>query len=689
MTATSWPHLRFKYDHAGRPPILEAASMTLQFYKEGQGCIGHDLPPRMGKSSLIHILAIEFQAAGAPFVHALTPWNNLAHQLVKVEKIKANLDRMKCEGWDGPFCAQEMTALDSARYWERKARNNADPYTLITTTIHLAYYNSNPVTAAINLACELHGQRPVIIVDEVQLLALGQKWADTLLRFQDAGAFVVTMTGTSSRSDDACILGFMSEPASEWEQKERVVIMHRGEPYIRDEDGLLVRHVAGVRRTTQERQCITRATGITVPWDVAFQEGWMHLMSAQPQNFQVVVNGEPQSMMSVSKKVADENLGRWVRSEECCRQLARKGIEWLSLLRADRRTKHAKVLAVTASDLSEKESNAHAREMRRQLSTALDNDPILGGQDLCIEICTSVTEHGDVDAKAVEKLKRFGLTSTDPNGLTPIDILIVKGMGIVGLDVPECKILLDASTIRKGPIKRQLATRVGTVWITEDGTPAPEALIAYPGDPENLAFYNSLTAASEVGRERQSQNAQEFEDVVEVKDQSIHAPIVDGSGTNAGYQDEGGKWASGDHDLLIARIHTRWPETKALRRITLIEMYQNGAFPDTAMEAEPSATTSTKSQKRRVVNLGEELQDEKAEGQSFGAKANGLASKICSYNADPDRWRMIVRKLQKKAKQKCFVSPDEAVNRIQDPEKIRELKRALDDVFIDVLQEVG
>jgi hypothetical protein len=661
--------------------------MTMQFYKEGQGCIGHDLPPRMGKSSLIHILAIEFQAAGAPFVHVLTPWNNLAQQLVNAKKIEANVDRMKCEGWDGPFCGQEMTALNSTRYWERKARNVA-PYTLITTTIHLANYNSDTVAGASKLACELHGQRPVIIVDEVHLLALGQKWADTLLRFQDHGAFVVTMTGTASRSDDACILGFRSEPVGEWEQKERAVIMHHGEPYIRDEDGLLVKQVFGQRRTTQERRCITRATGITVPWDVAFQEGWMHLMNAQPQDFQVVVNGEPHSMMSVSKKIADENVGRWVRSEECCRQLALKGIEWLSFLRADGRTKHAKVLAVTASDLSEKDANAHAREMRRQLSTALDNDPILGGQDLCIEICTSITEQGEVDAKAAEKLKRFGLTSTDSKGLTPIDILIVKGMGIVGLDVPECKILLDASTIRKGPIKRQLATRVGTVWTTEDGTLAPEALIAYPGDPENLAFYNSLTAAAEAGRERQLQNAQGFEDVVEVQDQSNHAPIVDGSGINGGYQDEGGKWASGDHDALIARIHARWPETKTLRRITLIEMYHNGAFPDSAMQPD-SPKTIAELPKRRIINLGKELEDEKEAGQSFGAKANGLASRICSYGSDPERWRTIVRKLQRKAKMKCFVSPDEAVDRIQDPEKIRELKRALDDVFADVLQEVN
>lgn len=698
MTITSWPHLAFKYDHAGRPPILEAASITLNAYRDGELCIGHDLPPRMGKSTLIHILSIEFQAAGAPFVHALTPWTFLARQLVKSSKVEANINRVKAEGWKGPFCGQDMAALDSGRYWQRKAKK-ADPYTLITSTIHLANFNSRPMTTAISLAREMFCARPVVIVDEVHLLALGQKWADTLMEFQNAGAFVVTMTGTASRSDDACILGFKTEALSDWEEKERAVVLHRGEPYVRDADGLLVRDIVGERRVTQERQCAARATGLEVPWSEAFERGWMHLVNAQPQDFKVVVDGEPQSMMSVSKNVAKQNLGRWMRSQECCRQLAKKAIEWLSLFRADHRTRHTKILAVTTADLGgdedagkpgEKEVNAHAREMRRQLENALGNDPLLAGQDLCIEICTSVNEAGDVDEKAAEKLYRFSLTKTDAAGLTPIDILIVKGMGIVGLDVPECKILIDASTIRKGPMKRQLATRPLTVWTMEDGQPAPEALIAYPGDPDNVAFYNSLTAAAEAGRERRQQSATSFDDTVEVEAPEPEAPIVAGSGANAGYQDEGGKWASGDHDALIARIHRRWPETKALRRIMLIEMYQNGAFPESAMN-EPEAKPEAKPD-RRFVNLSEELEFErggKGDEKGFGARANELANKICKYGENPDRWRQAVTLLQSKAKRRCLISPDEAVDRIQDPEKLRELKAALDAVVPEVLQELA
>lgn len=694
MTAVNWPHLAFKYDHAGRPPILEAVSQSLEFYKNGEHCIGHDLTPRLGKSAVTQISAVEFQAAGAPFVHALTPWTNLAKQLVDPRKIETNFNRVKAEGWAGPFIGQDLGALDSARYWQRKSKKT-DPYTLITTTIHLANFNSRVVTTAIELASELYNARPVIIVDEVHLLALGQKWADTLMEFQKAGAFVMTMTGTSSRSDDACILGFKTEALSDWEMNQKTIVMHRGEPYIRDGDGLLVRDITGEHRISQEREIKTTATGKIVPWDEAFARGWMHLVSAQPQDFKVVIDGQPQSMMTIGKTVARQNLGRWMRSQECCRQLANKGIEWLSHLRADHRTRHAKILAVTASDLgveqeseklSEKEVNAHAREMRRQLENALGNDPLLAGQELSIEICTSVNEAGDVDEKAAEKLYRFGLTKTDARGLTPIDILIVKGMGIVGLDVPECKILLDNSTIRKGPMKRQLATRVGTIWILEDGSLAPESLIAYPGDPENVEFYNSLTAASQAGKESQLQDAASFANTVEVKPPGPESLIQEGSGVNAGYQDEGGKWASGDYDTLIANIHYTWPESKALRRITLIEMHQNGAFPVSAMKS--IEATQSQEAKRKFVNLSDELEFERGSSgdQGFGAKAKRLASRICNYKDNPEKWRHTVTLLQAKAKRKCFISPDEAVDRIQDPEKLRELKAALDAVVVDVLQ---
>lgn len=687
MTATKWEHLKFLYDSAGRPPILEAASMTLDAYNKGASSIGHNLPPRMGKSTLIHTLAMEFQALGAPFVHVVTPWTNLAAQLTDELKISANLERIVADGWDETFVAQSMEALPSTRYWQRQ-KKGADRYTLIATTIHLANFHSDVVAKAVSVACELFGKRPVIIADEVHLIALGQKWSDALLDFQKAGAFVVTMTGTAKRADDACILGFEQLALSDWEEKSQVVTVERGVPYYKDVDGLPVRlrNDKNESRKVNERKIVTRATGLTVGWDVAFRSGWMHGVNPQPQDFTVVLDGEPVAISSVPLEVARKNLGGWVRGSECCRHLASKGVEWLSLRRSRELERNTKMLVVTAADApgsrDDKEANVHARQMRRQILAAISEDPFLSEQDLLIEICTSCTETGEPDEKAAEKLRRFGLTRTDSYGNEPIDILIVKGMGLVGLDVPECKVLIDCSTFRAGPVKSQLATRPLTVWVLADGSLAPDAQIAYPCDPANHAFYESLALASSEGKERVVVERREEEVTVEVKDAPAPLDIEEGSGRQMGYLDEMAKWVDGDYDGLLARINATWPETVSMRRITLIEMYRNGAFPEDKMASEVS--TPAKPKKPRVKDLGKQLDNV----ESFGSKACKVANKIIPYGENPSRFREVVRLLQSKAKHRCRLSPDLSATNVQDPVLYQELLDALDAVMQEVKQEI-
>lgn len=687
MTIHQLPHLSFKYEDAGRLPILQAADMTLASYLKGDGSIGHNLPPRMGKSTLIHILAIEFQKIGAPFVHVLAPWTNLTKQITNAKKITDNLTRVVAESWDDTFVSQAMTALPSTRYWQRQKKGEA-PYTLIATTVHLANSNSGNTSGAISLAYESYGRRPVIIVDEVHLMALGQRWADLLVSFQQAGAFVVAMTGTAKRADDACILGFEQHKQSEWEEKSEVVTTEKGTPYYKDVDGLpvLLRDDKRERRVVNERKIVTVATGLTVGWDEAFAKGWMHGVTTQPQDFDVVLDGQTARISDVALDVARRNLGRWVRSAECCRHLAKKGVEWLSARRARKLERNTKMLIVTAADelgsRDDKDSNIHAREMRRQVEAFIGEDPLLSEQDLLIEVCTSTTATGEPDDKAAEKLYRFGLTRTDDKGREPIDVLIVKGMGLVGLDVPECKILLDCSTFRVGPIKSQLATRPLTVWMLEDGSLAPEAQIAYPQDPANQAFYESLALAAFDGKQRVVVDAKEEEATVEVQEQPEPLEIQADSGCQAGYLDESAKWVEGDYDRLLSRIHATWPETVNIRRITLIEMYANGAFPEEAML--PEQPKQAKPKGPSVQDLGGKLDED----ESFGKKAKRITNEIVSYEADKDLWLEVLRLLQKRAKQRCRMSPDLSVVHVQDPALKAELLKALDLVKREVRQEL-
>ena len=694
----TYPNLSFRYDPGDRPHILEAADLTLSWYKDGRDAIGHNLPPRSGKSSLIHVLAVELQATGAPYIHVLTPWTNLADQLADESRLLTNCRRLVFDGWKGKFLAHPISAIESSRYWHRVSppgMGPLDPWTMITSTIHLVHCNKAMVRDAVGLAVESNdGARPVFIVDETHLLPETKEWSSTLLDLQSAGAFVVTMTGTAARADGACILGFRNDPRGDWDDTKETVVLRRGEPYVRDSDGTLVRDITKEMRWGQERLIETVATGHTVDWQHAFDKRWLHPVSAEPVDFKVAVNGEVMQLSELDGKTAERGRSEWLRSSECCRALARKAVSELESWRSDKLTQHTKMLVITTQDrdfiggTAEKAANAHAREMRRQILEAIQASPVLAPQELTVEICTSVTNDGEPDDSAALKLKRFGLTTPDCNGNTPIDILIVKTMGIVGLDVPECKIQIDASSIRRGPMKKQLATRPLTQWTLTDGsTLMREAVVIYPCDPANQAFYKGLTETSNEAKEKQWEDSAQENETVEVKPSEPLPELVDNSGHAAGYTNEGGRWLEGDYDDLIARIRSKYPAASVIRKIDVIEAWKQGAFPN-CEEAEVGDQHDGDDWSDRVVNTSDRMQQTK-EQEQFGKKARRLAAKVYSYSEQTEKWKKLVAVLQSRAKERCHISRDLPVDKIQDFAVIERLKAALDEVFHAAVSEVA
>lgn len=696
----SYQHLAFQYDPGDRPHILQAADMTLEWYKGGRDAIGHNHPPRSGKSSLIHVLAVELKEAGAPFVHVLTPWTNLAQQLANEKKLLTSCRRLGFKGWTGTFLAHPVSAIESTRYWQRQKINGngkPDPWTMITSTIHLVHTNRTLVKQAVELAVEeSDGRRPVFIVDETHLIAETLEWAGTLLTLQAAGAFVVSMTGTASRTDGACILGFRNDPRSSWDQTKETAIIRRGEPYVRDADGTLVRDITKELRWGQERLIETVATGHTVDWQHAFDRRWLHPISAEPVDFKVAVNGEVVRLSELDAKTAERGRSEWLKSPECCRALARKAVTELESWRSDELTRHTKMLVITTQDrdfngsAAEKTANTHAREMRRQINDAINESPVLSAQGLTVEICTSVTNTGEPDESASLKLRRFGLTAPDPDGNEPIDILIVKTMGIVGLDVPECKVQVDASSIRRGPMKKQLATRPLTQWELENRTTlAREAVVVYPCDPANKAFYLGLTATSADAKEKQWEDSAQHDETIEVKAAEPLPELIPNSGQAAGYANEGGKWLEGDYDELICRIRRKYPAASVIRKIDVIEAWKQGAFPVGDKKDEQAQTDAGADDwESRVVNTSDRMHQVK-DVEPFGKKAKRRASEVYKYAEQPDKWAKLVTRLQSLAKRKCRISPDLPVDKIQDYAVIQRLKDALDEVFYEAVTEVA
>lgn len=688
-------HLRFTYDDAGRRRIVEALQLTMEAYDRGMkgGAIGHDIPPRVGKSSLISLIAIEAKSRGVPFVHVMTPWEDLAKQLTDAEKLKKTLKLY------GPkekppwvITPHRVETIGSSTYYERQAKG-AEPYAFVTSTIHLAKAGEVHVKQAVRNASEEGLPAPIIVVDECHLLGDGQVWAKLVNDLIALGAFAVTLTGTSLRSDRSPMPGFRTITQGEWEEKTRFKL-DGVEYYIHPDYGTQMKRVSGRKQNGEQAECVTEATGLTVKWQEAFTEGWMNRFVALPVDFKcVTAEGEVMNISSATAAVAQKNVGLWMRSSECCRALAEASINNLGAFwRSNKKTRNTKMLVVTSADMKkgkgsdDKDSNAHAREMRRQIEAAVSGNEVLQSQELTIEICTSVNENGDPDTATQEKLKRFRLVEpTEEKGkvLTPIDILIVKGMGVVGLDCPECKVLVDASTVRKGPLKRQLATRNLTVWTGIK----KESYTFYPQDPDNHAFYCQLKSASPsyVNFRVVDEEEQVTESPVE-ESADLSAPIVPGSGDVAGCLDEAGQWVSGNYESLIAKICRKWPAMLEIRHIDIIKMYENGAFEGIENEPDESPKEDPSGDAASMV----EAVDDVFDGEPFGTKARRLISERWPglYMQNPDEWRQRNKRLMTIAKVNCRMSPQISVESIDDPVRLQELKDSLEAALITLIREV-
>jgi hypothetical protein len=692
-------HLHFTYDDAGRWPVTTGLQMTMEAYDRGASgaAIGHDIPPRVGKSSLIALIAIEAKSRGVPFVHVMTPWEDLAKQLTDSKKLKQTLrlyGPKEKPPW--PITPHRVETIGSSSYHKRQAKA-AQPYAFVTSTIHLAKAAEVHLKQAVSLASEEGQPAPIIIIDECHLLGDGQVWAKFVNDLIALGAFAVTLTGTSLRSDKSPMPGFTTVTQGEWEERTRFVT--EGIEYFAHPDlGIPMRRVIGKSQNGSQAECVTQARGLTVTWEEAFKAKWINKVSAIPVDFKcVTAEGDVMNISQSSVEIARLNIGLWMRSSECCRALAEAAVNNLgNLWRSNKKSRNTKMLVVTSADLKkgkgfgsddDKESNAHAREMRRQIESVVRNNEVLQPQGLTVEICTSVNEKGEPDMATQEKLKRFRLTEPAEEGgrmLTPIDILIVKGMGVVGLDCPECKVLIDASTVRKGPLKRQLATRNLTIWTGVN----KESYTYYPEDPENHEFYSNLQNASGSFKNFKviGEDDLEIESPVEEKP-DLAAPIVPGSGEVAGCFDEAGQWVSGNYEDLIAKICRKWPAMLETRHIDIIKMYEDGAFR--GIENEPDRTSEQDDDQGDAASMVEAV-DDVSDGEPFGTKAKRLINQNWPqlYMQDPEEWRNRNKRLMRIAKVRCRMSPHVSVESIDDPARLQELKDSLDHAIITLKEEV-
>lgn len=683
-----WPNLTFNYENEGRPELIDAVEQTVRAYKKGEACIGHCFPPRSGKTTIIRAAAIELKEAGATFVYVLMPWKTLAKQVHKPKSVLAQLESSP-SNWSGPYRGNNISRISTSQFWKTTKET-----TLVSSTLHLAHSNIQYIRAALDAIKESGGKRAVVMVDEVHLVGEDKKWWDTIEDFIEKGAFVVTFTGTPGRVDGKLIPGFRPEIIGEEKTHKRTITLARS-PIYTNKDDKLVRLCTkkDVVDTSQDVNFV--ATGVNFPYSQAFEREWVQRCHVEPVEFDV---RDPATDMlaplsSIPPGVAATHLGRWLRSGECCRATAVKAVEHLNDWR--RQYPNAKMLVITTFDRDTeieggdasyedaKSCNAHAREIRRAIVDAIAEigaEPgcVLSLDDISIEICTSKLDNGEADENAANKLDRFALTTTDKDGNKPIDILIVKNMGVVGLDVPECKVLLDVSQVRRGPLKAQLAFRPLSRWKLGDEFVNKDAVIIYPQDQYNQDFYQALKDIAGVTRiNNRLDEGEDYEDETLVAEVEPPLDIVPGSGRVEMVGDESGRWVSGDKLEVVKFIRDTYAVARSARTADIIDSIEAGAFGTLEQLKERAAQSSkeTAATKPMVENISDDLENEKKEG--VDEITSKVAEEYVKYTDDPETYVRLKKKLTNNAKKYCGVSPAISMGDIHDPEQIRCIKSAI------------
>ena len=302
-------------------------------------------------------------------------------------------------------------------------------------TIQMASQHVSDLTHWVRQEMGKYGVPPLVFVDESHTGADDNSWGSCVKKLADAGAFVVLLTATPYRSDQGFIPGFQIEqvavePYKTWRRGvDSSVDIYEGKQYIYK----LVPH-----------------------FQVSFQDAWSAdnpplLCKITRRPFDIVldrrdgVTGDKVEERTLSL-LASESDARTVLTNELRKpEVIRDACEILVKELRPRRMDapgSAAIVFVGNDKQSDDLDNQHALDVRSELARI--------APDLQLVIATSS------DAKADDTIYRFC------NGQG--DVLIVKQMGGVGLDVDRLKVCLDLSNIRTQTSFIQRLTRICTIW---------------------------------------------------------------------------------------------------------------------------------------------------------------------------------------------------------------------------------
>lgn len=621
-------------DNDKRPETLEGIELVVSRYKGGEASTSAMFPPRWGKSTIIRGAALELRASSAPTSIVLAPWALLAEQIKDTDDVRDMYRRYSIQH-DVEFTVKRVLALPTDEWW-----NLTDGIpTLISMTLPLAYRNKGQFLEGISLLCRRSGVRIPVFADEAHLLKMAKIWGPFALEIVEAGGYLVPLTGTPV----AGMPGFDED--GEWQDAAKTMKVRRivdGKEKWFDETyegrSRKVEVNADVHvtwRRAWEVGALTRANGIWLDFEVKDDSG--------------------DTIGKLSELTKDQLSGKLreiIESDDCVDKGAQLFVE--RLLAWKRKNKKAQGLVITGFDFENDKGGGHNRHARA-LKVAIEEYLSKSGykEPVRIEIATGVNADGEPDNDAAKKIFEYRKGK--------VDILIVKMMGLVGLDVPPLKVQLYMGMPRNGPLALQALSRVLTVWSDMEGTAADMIMTK---DPAMVELWQRMV--TEQGGLSSSDMV--LVDSVET-DPPEEPPKPDYSVTNGhvgGYIDEDGRLFDGDHEYLLRVIKDKYI-TRNLTDAEILSNYENGGYAVSQSEIDTCKATHANGF-TGIRDMDADLPKLKG---AFGAAAKKIVNRRFNYGQNRVGWSAALEQVQGKAKELCGVRI--AVTKIDDAALLRKL----------------
>jgi superfamily II DNA or RNA helicase len=386
------------------------------------------LPTRYGKSDVIRCSAIElYRLEEISAALVLSPNRILRDQLVDKPRVNEMFKRYRITGASRlPYRALEIGPADLLNLTPNREF-------LLSATIQLVNEHVPFFEHWVDHMLYQHHAPVIVYVDEAHTGSELNTWGETVHRLVRRGAHACLLTATPFRADGRRIPGFDFETV---ETKQIKVYKRRP---CDDQPGYVnIDLFEGC--STRLKLKAHRCTNFKEAWDES--PTVLCRISRLPFDVNVLLNKKECLLSELSETDTRQALGKIVRAADVIRKGTQSLVEQVHAIRQLQRD-CAAIVFVGNDQADDPKANAHAHRVREHIEAI----------DASLDVVIATTSEGN---EATQNIERFAKGRGD--------ILIVKQMASLGLDVPRLKIALDLSSIRTPAAYIQRIMRIATPY---------------------------------------------------------------------------------------------------------------------------------------------------------------------------------------------------------------------------------